>query len=133
MCVIGQRLLAAVVRRREGFPPHRLEARHGVRAADRQFHQHFNTGPEPARYLATGVGSLRYPTTLANRISLLGAGGDDKPAVSTSVKEGGDQIEYEDQDPRIHRIWLEEMRKNGAPPKMEKFIPTPEDMKTPAA
>ena len=63
---------------------------------------------------------------------LLGAGGDDLPAVSKSVKDGGDQIEYEDQDPRIHRIWLEDMRRNGAPPKMEKFIPTPEDMKAPA-
>jgi ethanolamine utilization protein EutA len=52
-----------------------------------------------------------------------------QPAVSKSVKEGGDQIEYEDQDPRIHRIWLDEMGKNGAPPKMEKFIPTPADMK----
>ncbi len=55
---------------------------------------------------------------------------DDLPAVSKSVKDGGDQIEYEDQDPRIHRIWLEDMRKHGAPPKMEKFVPTPEDLKT---
>jgi len=44
------------------------------------------------------------------------------------VKEGGDQIEYEDQDPRIHRIWLEDMRENGATPKMEKFIATPADI-----
>jgi hypothetical protein len=97
--------------------------------ADRQFHQHFNTGPQPARYLATAVGGLRYPTTQAQRVSLLGASEGDTPAVSKSVKEGGDQIEYEDQDPRIHRIWLDDMRKNGAPPKMEKFIPTPADMK----
>ena len=40
---------------------------------------------------------------------------------STSIKEGGDQIEYEDQDPRIHREWLEEMRKNDVTPKMDKF------------
>jgi hypothetical protein len=45
--------------------------------------------------------------------------------VSTSVKEGGDQIEYEDQDPRIHRLWLADMRANNAVPRMEKFIPTP--------
>jgi hypothetical protein len=49
--------------------------------------------------------------------------------VSKSVKEGGDQIEYEDQDPRIHRVWLTEMRRNGAAPRMEKFIPTPDDQK----
>jgi hypothetical protein len=97
--------------------------------ADRQFHQHFNAGPQPARYLATAVGGLRYPTMRAQRVSLLGATEGDTPAVSKSVKEGGDQIEYEDQDPRIHRIWLEEMRRNGATPKMEKYIATPEDMK----
>jgi len=66
----------------------------------------------------------------AQRVSLLGASEGDTPAVSKSVKEGGDQIEYEDQDPRIHRIWLEEMRKNGATPRMEKYIPTPAEMKT---
>jgi hypothetical protein len=97
--------------------------------ADQQFHQHFNTGANPARYLATAVGGLRYPTTLTQRMSLLGGGEGDLPGVSKSVKDGGGQIEYEDQDPRIHRIWLEAMHKNGAPPKMEKFIPTPEDLK----
>jgi hypothetical protein len=35
------------------------------------------------------------------------------------VKEGGDQIEYEDQDPRIHAIWLDEMRKHGITPRMK--------------
>jgi hypothetical protein len=49
----------------------------------------------------------------------------EKGAVSTSLKEGGDQIEYEDQHAEIHRIWLEEMRKNGVDAKMEKFIPNP--------
>jgi hypothetical protein len=48
--------------------------------------------------------------------------------VSTSIKEGGDQIEYEDQDPRIHPLWLEEMRKNGAEPKMGKFFPAAEPL-----
>jgi hypothetical protein len=33
----------------------------------------------------------------------------------------------------MHRISLEDMHKHGATPKMEKFIPTPEDMKAPAA
>jgi hypothetical protein len=49
--------------------------------------------------------------------------------VSVDIKEGGDQIEYEDQDPRIHRIWLDEMKKNGVEPKMEKFFPS--DARTP--
>jgi hypothetical protein len=48
--------------------------------------------------------------------------------VSKSAKEGGDPIEYKGQDPRIH--CFQDMRKHGAPPKMEKFVPTPEDVKT---
>ena len=49
-------------------------------------------------------------------------------AVSKSVKEGRDPIEYEGQDPRIRSF--QDMSKHGAPPKMEKFVPTPEDVKT---
>jgi hypothetical protein len=29
------------------------------------------------------------------------------------VKEGGAQIEYGDQDPRIHQLFLQELKKNG--------------------
>jgi hypothetical protein len=57
---------------------------------------------------------------LSQRRSLIGVNGE-KGAVSLSIKDGGDQIEYEDQDPRIHREWLEEMKKNGVTPKMDKF------------
>jgi hypothetical protein len=35
---------------------------------------------------------------------------DAKVAISRSIKEGGDQKEYDDQDPRIHSIWIEELR-----------------------
>jgi mannose-6-phosphate isomerase-like protein (cupin superfamily) len=106
----------------------RIDWKHGVvfPPADRQFHQHFNTSQNPARYLATAVGGLRYPMMLAQRRSLLGVKPGEKGAVSTSIKEGGDQIEYEDQDPRIHQIWLEEMRKNDVEPKMDKFFPNQE-------
>jgi quercetin dioxygenase-like cupin family protein len=101
----------------------RIDWQHGVvfPPADKQFHQHFNTSDHPARYLATGVGGLRYPLTLGQRRSLLGVKPGEKGAVSTSIKEGGDQLEYEDQDPRIHRIWLDEMKKHGVTPKMEEF------------
>jgi quercetin dioxygenase-like cupin family protein len=103
----------------------RIDWKHGVvfPPADQQFHQHFNTSANPARYLATGVGGLRYPLTHTQRRSLLGVKPGEKGAVSTSIKEGGDQIEYEDQDVRIHRLWLEEMRKHGVEPKMQKFFP----------
>jgi hypothetical protein len=103
----------------------RIDWKHGTvfPPADQQFHQHFNTSNHPARYLATAVGGLRYPTMLTQRNSLLGKGGE-KPGVSLSLKEGGGQIEYEDQDPRIHRMWLEEMRKNNVTPRMESIIPS---------
>jgi quercetin dioxygenase-like cupin family protein len=104
----------------------RLDWRHGVvfPPADKQFHQHFNTSNFPARYLATGVGGLRYPLTYTQRRSLLGVKPGEKGAVSTSLKDGGDQIEYEDQDARIHALWLNEMRQHGVEPKMGTFFPS---------
>jgi len=43
--------------------------------------------------------------------------------VSKSVKDGGDQIEYEDQDARIHPLWLEEIAKHGISSKMDRYFP----------
>ena len=80
-----------------------------------QFHQHFVTSNEPSRYVATGRGSIRYPLTAENHRILIGEGGK-KQQSSRSVKEGGNQIEYEDQDPRIHQLWLDELRKSGVKP-----------------
>ncbi|NKQ12732.1 hypothetical protein [Pseudomonas sp. SST3] len=121
MCVTGHGYSMLWFEGEEDFL--RIDWKHGVvfPPADRQFHQHFNTSQEPARYLATGVGGLRYPFTTDRRKSLLGMKPGEKGAVSTSIKNGGDQVEYEDQDPRIHRIWLEEMAKNGITPRMENF------------
>ena len=85
----------------------RIPWHHGVVYAppDGMFHQHFNISREPARYLATGIGSRRHP--------LLATKWRSEQEVDVSVKEGGRQIEYEDQDPRIHKIWLEETAKAG--------------------
>jgi hypothetical protein len=79
------------------------------------FHQHFNTNPTPARYLAIAVGSQRYPLVESKRRLF-------DFAVDTSVKEGGNQIEYEDQDARIHGIYLKELAKTGVASKMGPFI-----------
>jgi gentisate 1,2-dioxygenase len=106
----------------------RIDWKHGVvfPPADRQIHQHFNTSNRNARYLATTVGGIRYPLTAASRRT----GGDegDLGATAKSVKDGGDQIEYEDQDPRIHPLWLAEMKKNGGTvnPIMYKWFPEKE-------
>jgi cupin superfamily acireductone dioxygenase involved in methionine salvage len=86
----------------------RVDWEHGVVFAppDMMFHQHFNTAPHPSRYLAAALGSLRYPLT-ADKRNLFGAG------VDADVRKGGRQIEYQDQDPRIHRIYLAELAKHG--------------------
>ncbi len=72
---------------------------------DQMYHQHFNTSAEPALYLATALGNDRFPFTEKNR--------QGKLAVDVSVKDGGMQIEFEDQDPRIHGMYLEALAGNG--------------------
>jgi len=74
-------------------------------------HQHFNAGAEPARYLA-----------------LRGAGGGLRPHreainADVNIKLGGSQIEYEDEDPEIHKLFEAELAAHGAPCKMKAFIP----------
>jgi oxalate decarboxylase/phosphoglucose isomerase-like protein (cupin superfamily) len=69
-------------------------------------HQHFNTCPEPARYLACSLGSRRYPFIALRRRGAEGA-------AQTSMSKGGRQIDYEEQDPRVHHKWLSEIDKNG--------------------
>ncbi len=88
------------------------------------FHQHFNTCGEPARYLACSLGSARYPMISLRRVSNEGGG-------STSVKQGGRQIEYEDQDPRIHRKFLEAVAKSGATSEMGDVFDEPAIMAIP--
>ena len=119
MCVGGSGFSLMWHEGDQGFA--RIDWKHGVvfPPADQQFHQHFTTSATPARYLATGFGSLRYPFTLARRQEILG----EKVAFATSTKEGGDQIEYEDQDPRIHPMWLDELAKHGLASKMDRFFP----------
>jgi len=83
--------------------------------ADMLFHQHFNTSPEPARYLAIAFGSLRYPFTASKRKTFMG--------MDVDVKAGGRQIEYEDEDPRIYRLFESELAKKGIEPRMDGFFP----------
>jgi mannose-6-phosphate isomerase-like protein (cupin superfamily) len=79
-------------------------------APDDMFHQHFNTGVMPSRHLALSFGSYRHPvlTRLALRHTM--------PARST--REGGPQVDFEDQDPRIHALWHAELAKTGTASRM---------------
>jgi mannose-6-phosphate isomerase-like protein (cupin superfamily) len=81
---------------------------------DGMFHQHFNTGDEPARYLAVSLGSHRYPV-LHRKVKR-------KQAPEASIKDGGIQVDYPDQDPRIHAIWLQELAKAGKKSGMGKYF-----------
>lgn len=82
------------------------------------YHQHFNTGDQPARYFACSLGSRRYPFIALRRKSAEGKG-------AVSVQKGGRQIEYEDQDNRIHRKFLEELQKTGVPSQMADVFDEP--------
>ncbi len=74
------------------------------------YHQHFNSGTTRARYMALrdGKGGFVAPNQRAT--------GD------VSMKEGGIQVEYEDQAPEIHALFLDELAKSGAECKMDPFL-----------
>jgi uncharacterized RmlC-like cupin family protein len=77
-------------------------------------HQHFNACPHRVRYLASAMGSLRYPFTTEKKRGYL--------SIDLDVKEGGCQIPYESQDPRIHRLYLQELAKNNVPSGMGAYF-----------
>ncbi len=94
----------------------RVDWSHGTVFAppDMMFHQHFNAAPNPTRYLAIACGGLRYPLMEEKRRIFLG--------MDVDVNKGGAQVEYENQDPRIHEVFLEAMKAAGAESGMGKFI-----------
>jgi len=71
---------------------------------DMEYHQHFNTGPTRARYLALRLGQL-------DARHYLGFG-----------REQPDQIEYEEEDPTIYKDYEQECATSGA----EVVLPRPE-------
>ena len=80
---------------------------------DGWFHQHFNTGTDPARYLAaTWGGDGKW------FMRALGGGGRTHRLGKTSIRKGGNLIEYEDEDPAIREIYATELAKTGIPMKM---------------
>ena len=85
--------------RAAGEEPMRVEWSYGLLHAPPRdvWHQHFNVSDQPARYMAIAFGSSRYP--------MLG----EKLAQIEKVYTGKSafQIDYEDEDPRIRRMFDE--------------------------
>ena len=78
------------------------------------FHQHFNTGAQPARHLALRYGSRIHPLgfKIADKRS--------EDGVYIDVKRGGTLIEYTDEDPHIRKHYEDEMKQTGVQCEMPK-------------
>jgi hypothetical protein len=72
---------------------------------DQWFHQHFNSGAERVRYLAIHRNNWAYKPLAKNA---------DLQASYTSIKDGGNQVDFEDEDPRIHCDFVAELEAAGA-------------------
>ncbi|HZT08525.1 MAG TPA: cupin domain-containing protein [Chloroflexota bacterium] len=75
------------------------------------YHQHFNVGPTPARYLAMTGGGRGGTNNRQNTFA------------DVSEREGGGQIEYPDENPEIHRIFEEALHQHGATCRMRHLSP----------
>ncbi len=74
---------------------------------DRWFHQHFNTGENSAKYMAaTWIGGKYF-------VKGMGGGGRTHRLNTVSVHQGGNMIDYADEDPMVRAIFEEETRKHG--------------------
>ena len=71
------------------------------------FHQHFNTGTTPSRYLA-----FKHEV-----VSIRNAQGVPKAWISKRI--GGDQIDYVDEAPLIKSMFKDELSKVGLEPRMD--------------
>ncbi len=71
------------------------------------FHQHFNTGPTPARYLA-----FKHEV-----VSIRNAQGVPKAWISRRI--GGDQVDYADEKPLVRSLFSSELSKHGLTPRMD--------------
>ncbi len=78
-----------------------MESRQRLLPPGGWFHQHFNTGAQPARHLALRYGSRIHPIgfKIADKRS--------EDGVYIDVKKGGTLIEYADEDPQIRKHYEE--------------------------
>jgi hypothetical protein len=71
------------------------------------FHQHFNAGTSPARYLA-----FKH-----EGVAIRNAQGVPKAWISRRL--GGDQIDYADEMPVVRKMFADELAKQGLAPRMD--------------
>ena len=88
---------------RPGEEPKRYDWDYGslVIPPDGWFHQHFNTGPDTARYLALSYRARRPRNEEGIPLSRL------------STRLGGDQIEYQDEDPIVLEMYRSALAERG--------------------
>lgn len=93
----------------DGEAPRRFDWREGsmIVPPNMWFHQHFNTGATPARYLAFK----------AESVSLRNAQGVPKAWISRRV--GGDQIDYADESPKVRQSFAQALAEVGLQPHMD--------------
>jgi quercetin dioxygenase-like cupin family protein len=110
---------------REGSEPRRVDWHAGSMLVppDRWFHQHFNTGAEPARYLALRWGSKKHDAgQLLNSSEAQEGQRSDAPS-AVDVRLGGDQIEYDGEDPSFHQRFEAALAANGVACQMRAQVP----------
>ncbi len=92
----------------QGEEPRRYEWREGslIVPPNMWYHQHFNTGTTPARYLAFK----------AEGVAIRNAQGVPKAWISKRL--GGDQIDYADESPRVKDWFTSALAKNGIEARM---------------
>ena len=90
----------------EGEEPKRYDWKPGtlIVPPNATFHQHFNTGPTPARYLAFKHSSPRNAQGV--------------PMSWISRRVGGNQIDYADETPAMRAMYEEALAKHGLKPNM---------------
>ena len=92
----------------------RVDWEHGYTYAppEDMYHQHFNVSPDPARYFAIKFGSFR--REFNERITRYRVASADASLGNNAYsKEQEIQIEYEDEDPAIKQMYLDELAKVG--------------------